>query len=469
MGAMPPPRCPISVPGLPLLRRSADLARRPTGQPSHRLGPRLTRLVLAPATALAASLLLLSGCTAVAPTPQPPASGAGQLEAPSGPLRYLGQQILSTATVIDGIPFGGLSGIDCEPGTRRCVALSDDRANLGPARFYMLELDLAAFERRADAGSAGVRVVGTTPIGHPEGRDWAQGEPDPESIRIAAGGRVFWSDEGRRSAGRFLPPAVREIDREGRPVRSFGIPSHYLPTGTPRGDAPGDRGVRDNLAFESLTITPDGRRLWVATEGALVQDGPMPTLSAGTPVRMLAIDLNSAADGGRPGVEHAYVLEPVPLPPEPAGGPAGNGLVELLALDATRFIAVERSWARGAATPGNPRTGNTVRLFLVDTTGATDVSGMESLAGRDWVPVRKTLLLALNDLRHDDGTPLATDNIEGIAWGPLHQGRPTLVLVSDNNFNPRQFTQILALEVHGELAAAAPTGLPEVPSPKGRP
>jgi hypothetical protein len=379
-------------------------------------------------------------------------------------LRYLGQQIVPTGTAVDGIPFGGLSGIDCEPGTPRCVALSDDRAQFGPARFYTLAIDLAAFERRVDAGSAGVRILATTPIGHPAGRAWAVGEPDPESIRLAAGGRVFWSDEGQRSAARTLPPAVREMDRSGRPVRDFQIPPHFLPSGSVRGDAPGDRGVRNNLAFESLTITPDGRTLWVATEGALVQDGPMPTLTAGTPVRLLAIDLSTPEARGRPGVEHAYVLEPVPLPPEPAGGPAGNGLVELLALDATRFIAVERSWARGAATPGQPRTGNTVRLFLVDTAGATDVSGMESLAGRTWVPVKKTLLLALNDLRHDDSTPLATDNIEGIAWGPRHQGRPTLLLVSDNNFNPRQFTQFIALAVEGELARAAPDTLPVVPA-----
>jgi hypothetical protein len=421
----------------------------------------LSRRGLATAAAIGLGLALLTGCTGTAPS-APTAPGAEQhAAAATGPLRYLGQQIFPSTTVIDGIPFGGLSGLDCEPGTRRCVALTDDRANLGPARFYTLELDFAAFERRHDAGSAGVRVLATTPIGHPEGRQWAPGEPDPESIRLAAGGRVFWSDEGQRSAARMLPPAVHEIDLSGRHVRSYTIPAHFLPTGSVRGDAPGDLGVRNNLAFESLTITPDGRTLWVATEGALVQDGPMPTLTAGTTTRMLAIDLAT----GRPGVEHAYVLEPVPLPPQPADGPAGNGLVEMLALDATRFIAVERSWARGAATPGQPRTGNTVRLFLVDTTGATDVSGLESLAGRDWVPVQKTLLLALNDLRHDDGTPLATDNIEGIAWGPRHDGHPTLVLVSDNNFSPRQFTQVLALTVHGELAALAPQALLVLPAP----
>ncbi len=410
-----------------------------------------------------AALLLTAGCSV--PTPprtgaQAPGSLAAAPAAPAGPLRYLGQQILPRVALQAGVPFGGLSGIDCEPGTSRCVVISDDRAQLGPARFHTLELDLAAFERRFDAGADGVRVLATTPIAHPQGGGWAAGSLDPESIRLAAGGRLFWSDEGSRRAGRFLPPAVREMDAQGRYVRSLAVSPQLLPTGSASGSEPGDRGIRDNLSLESLTITPSGQTLWVASEGALVQDGGMPTLSAGTTTRLFSIDLAN----NRPGVEHAYVLEPVPLPPQPADGPAGNGLVELLALDEQRFIAVERSWARGAATPGQPRTGNTVRLFLVDTSGATDVSGLDSLANSTWVPVRKTLLLALNDLRHDDGTPLATDNIEAIAWGPRHQGQPTLVLVSDNNFNPRQFTQFLVLTVHGDLAASAPTALPRVPA-----
>ena len=40
------------------------------------------------------------------------------------------------------------------------------------------------------------------------------------------------------------------------------------------------------------------------------------------------------------------------------------------------------------------------------------------------------------------------DNIEGMSWGPmLADGKRSLVLVSDNNFNPAQVTQFLAFEV----------------------
>lgn len=54
----------------------------------------------------------------------------------------------------------------------------------------------------------------------------------------------------------------------------------------------------------------------------------------------------------------------------------------------------------------------------------------------------KTLLLDLSSLG------ISLDNIEGASWGPvLPNGHRSLVLVSDNNFNPAQFTQFLAFEL----------------------
>jgi hypothetical protein len=82
----------------------------------------------------------------------------------------------------------------------------------------------------------------------------------------------------------------------------------------------------------------------------------------------------------------------------------------------------------------------TIQLFFVSLAGATDVSGLESLAGQSFTPVRKILVY---DFVSAGFLP---DNIEGLAWGPpLPDGSPTLVLVSDNNFELLQQTQIMAL------------------------
>jgi len=69
-------------------------------------------------------------------------------------------------------------------------------------------------------------------------------------------------------------------------------------------------------------------------------------------------------------------------------------------------------------------------------------------------PVQKRLLLNLDDLN----LPTGSDNIEGIEFGPkLPDGRQSIVLVSDNNFSPTQFTQILALD-----AELIPTAIPSL-------
>jgi hypothetical protein len=358
-------------------------------------------------------------------------------------LSYIGQNQLVTGLPFQGTPVGGLSGLDFDAKTQRFVAISDDRASLAFARYYSLTLDLAQFQRSATPGGAGINLQSVTQIFDGPNLPFAANQVDPEGIRLTSDGKLYWSNEGQRSNAGFQNPTVRLMEPNGAPISALTLPSYYNPSGSVPGTLPADRGVRNNLALESLTLTPDGRTLWTATENALVQDGPFATANGGSPSRMLSFDLAS----GQAGAEYVYLTEPVALPPQPAGGFATNGLVELLALDAQRFIAVERSFAAGAQTPGTPVTGNTIRLYLVDTKGATNVAGVESLLNQSYQPVSKTLLLDLSTLRNDDGSALALDNIEGISWGPSFNGQRTLILASDNNFSPTQFTQFVALSV----------------------
>jgi hypothetical protein len=76
--------------------------------------------------------------------------------------------------------------------------------------------------------------------------------------------------------------------------------------------------------------------------------------------------------------------------------------------------------------------------------------------------MRKRLLLDLGTLVNDDGSALVPDNIEAVSWGPPSAaGRPTLILVSDDNFSAVQVTQFIALEVVGPLTEprAAPAAV----------
>lgn len=360
-------------------------------------------------------------------------------------LSYIGQQIVASGTSFDGTTVGGLSGIDFDAGTGTYFAISDDRSGLNAARFYNLSLDIDRFARSATPGAAGVVFNSVTTLQTPTGAAFAPNTVDPEGIRYNAATRTLvWSNEGQRSAAGLQDPTVREMRLDGSHVRAFGVPAAYKPLGSAAGTAAGDRGIVNNLAFESLTFSTDGRTLYTATENALVQDGPTASVSRGSRSRILSFDVAS----GQAGAEYAYDVSPVAIAPNPAGAFATNGLTDLLAIGDRQFIGIERSFATGAQTPGTPVTGNTIRLFHIDARQATDISGRESIDGDDSVvAAKKELLLDLSDLRNDDGSPLALDNIEGLTLGPVIGGKQTLMLVSDNNFSGTQFTQFVALQV----------------------
>jgi hypothetical protein len=340
-------------------------------------------------------------------------------------IRYIGQSILPTGTLFAGTEVGGLSGIAYDAKAGNYLAISDDRSQINPARFYTLTIDLA--DGRLDQGD--VAVTGVTPLTQ-NGAAFPALSLDPEGIALTGRG-IYVSSEGEATAQRLTDPFVRLFDRSGAQVEALPVDGKYVP------NAAGTAGVRNNLAFESLTVTPDQGTLYTATENALASDGSAGTLSSGSAARILRYDL--ATD--RPTGEYVYVTDPVVAAPVPAGGFTTAGLVDLLALDDRgTLLALERSFSVGA--------GNAIKLYQITTEGATDVSDRRSLAtqvenGRLTVPgvtpVRKELLFDLSTL----GIPL--DNVEGLTLGPkLPDGRQSLVLVSDNNFDRAAFTQVLA-------------------------
>jgi hypothetical protein len=217
------------------------------------------------------------------------------------------------------------------------------------------------------------------------------------------------------------------MNLNGRHNRSLAIPEKFLPTGT--------QGVRSNLGFESLNVTPDQKTLVTASEGALVQDGPAANLGQSSFARILQYRLSS----GQPGKEYVYVVNPVAETPVPPDQFRVNGLVELLPLDNLgTMLALERSFSVGAEGAGN-----TIWLYEVETQEATDVSGKFSLLNEVFAPVTKRLIL---NVETDLG--IEPDNIEGMAFGPaLPDGRLPLILVSDNNFAATQTTQFIVLAV----------------------
>ncbi|MFA5982975.1 MAG: esterase-like activity of phytase family protein [Methylococcaceae bacterium] len=365
-------------------------------------------------------------------------------------LNYIGQNILNTGTLFNNTQVGGLSGIDYDSTSNQYIVISDDRSTINPARFYNLTLDLNQFNRSVAPGSAGVNFTDTRALLTPAGTTYAANTVDPESIRLH-NGQIYWTNEGQRAAAGLQNPTVRQANLDGSFVRDFSVPNYYNPAGSISGLASGDSGVRNNLAFESLTFSNDGKTLYTATENALSQDGLPATVANGTDSRILAFDANTGNATG----EFIYQTDPVIDAPVPDTNFATNGLVELLNVPglSDSFIAVERSFSAGI-----PGTGNNIRLYLTSLAGATNILGQDDLDNATpFTRASKELLLDLSTLTNEDGTPLALDNIEGVTFGPKFNGLSTLILVSDNNFSGSQFTQFLAFQV---ATVPLPSALP---------
>ncbi|WP_341738888.1 esterase-like activity of phytase family protein [Microcoleus sp. CAWBG640] len=349
-------------------------------------------------------------------------------------INFLGQATYPTGSVtVQGTQLGGLSGIDYDQVNNRYYSISDDRSDRNPARFYTLNIDLSS----GSLSSSGINFSGVTTLLNQNAQPFAINTIDPEGIGLTSNRSVFISSEGEVSnlAGRLQSPFVNEFALgSGLQLRQLPVPSKFVPVIGPA-DAP-TAGIRNNLAFENLTITPDGKFLFTATENALVQDGPLATINTGSRSRILKYNLTT----GQPEQEFLYLTDPVALPAVPETAFSTNGLVELLALDNRgTFLALERSFSTGA-----PGTGNTIKLYEVRLNGASDISSINSLNAiniNTVKPVEKRLVLNFDSLR----LPTGLDNVEGMTLGPvLPNGQQSLVLVSDNNFSATQFTQILA-------------------------
>jgi hypothetical protein len=336
-------------------------------------------------------------------------------------LRLIGEATLAHRMKFKETTVGGLSGIDYDAARDLWVAISDDRSALQPARFYTLDLQLSPgqLEVRMKDVRFLLQADGSRFPNRRQGGD----VPDAEAIRLLPSGNLLWTTEGDGAAG--LAPRLREAALDGRHLREFELPA-MLRFGGASGTGP-----RDNLTLEGLALTPDARGAWAAMEGPLLQDGPEPTVEApGGPCRFTLFDVAS----GRARRQIAYLPDAIPAAPIPRGAEADNGISEVLMVDDSRMLVLERAFIMGR--------GVSLRLYEIDVREGSDTLEMPRLTAGSYRAARKTLVADLAQLGLS-----RLDNTEGMCWGPRVPGRGrTLVFVSDDNFNPLQVTQFAACE-----------------------
>ncbi len=341
-------------------------------------------------------------------------------------IEFIGDVEFPTGFNFAGTEVGGLSGISYDKNSGIYYSISDDQSQTNAARFYTVDIDLSD----GSLNDGDVAFTNLTFLSE-NGVLFPQNGIDPEGI-VFNGENLFISSEGNVNLG--IAPFVNEFSLAGQQLNQLPIPDKFLP------DPNIPKGIRNSLAFESLTITPNERFLYTATGNSLVQDGGISTLENEGTSRIIKYDLQT----GQPVKEFLYVVDPIPNAPVPADGFADNGLVELLALDNSHtLLALERSFSAGV--------GNNIRLYEVQLQNTTNIQNFNSLINPNDpdgglfdvdAVAEKRLLLDFAELG------IRLDNEEGMTFGPvLPDGSQSLVIVSDNNFNDAQRTQFLGFSL----------------------
>lgn len=354
-------------------------------------------------------LLLITSCSSL------PKGVKNTAKAEITALTFIDETIIPAATTYNGTKVGGLSSIDYANG--QWFMICDDRAQ---PRFYTARIKTSA---------AGISQPVFTAVTYFKDKDsvFTPGIADPEALRVTNDNHIIWSSEGNVAKG--IQPFVRMASQDGAYVKDMTVAPKFLISQK-------DKGPRNNGVFEALTRDYSDNSYWITTELPLKQDGNEPTYKeAQSPVRMAHIE----ADGTFT-AEYVYLLDKVARP----GKLEVNGVTEILSYDKDSFLVLERSYASGHSDGGND-----VKIYKVNTAGATNVRDIASLQEASYTPVTKTLLLDMETLR-----PLLTDgiidNIEGMTFGPLlESGKRSLIIISDNNFNSfgKQLNQLILFAV----------------------
>jgi hypothetical protein len=233
-------------------------------------------------------------------------------------------------------------------------------------------------------------------------------------------------------------------------------------------------GLQFNKSLESLTVSPDENNLFTANESSLVQDmsvkGRCKSQSHHDNRDSGWISSNRGGrsndgfdDGGfshfdnsvcgmvshivrfdktttgkspyTPVEEFKYELEPE----------VDNGISEMLALDNSHLLVLERSWDGSKVTS---------RIFKVSLDSASLIPTGVTPEKLEKIPaLKKTLILDFDTIIPQLSPGFRVlDNFEGLAFGPkLDNGNQTLLVITDNNYSSRQRTVLLIFEILPEL------------------
>jgi hypothetical protein len=350
-------------------------------------------------TAAVATVAAVLPATVAGAAPAVPASLPDRGCAPSGAaLSYSDALDKRTAS---GTTVGGLSDLAFDRRSNAWASTVDNHA-ADPARIWF-------FRDLARPRVAREPLV----LKRPDGTPYDGTTADNEGLVVLPGGDYRVSSE--------TEPSIRIFGRDGVQKASLDVPARFQVA--PSGQATA------NATLEGLTITPSGRRVVAAMEGALSGD------TDATLHRFLVYDVDR--HGGW------HLTEQVGYRAE-----AGRRIPEVLAYTDDSLVVMEASFTVA--------TGNAVKLYAATGLGrAEDVSGVADLATAPASVLGKKLVADVVTCptlgaraKQPQANPLL-DNYEGMAltFGGTSKRNSVagVTLISDDNFGATQITRLLNL------------------------
>jgi hypothetical protein len=314
-------------------------------------------------------------------------------------VNFLGYSELLDEQHYEATAVGGLSGLAYDPDRDLYYGLADRGVGNTSARFYALRLPL---DGSGPAEPITPTIVDVTTLRDPQGQPLTGANFDGEGIAVTLDGALLIASE--------TDPSISRFSIDGRLLAHLPVPQKFLVE--PEGMA-----LR-NGSFESLSRNPDGSSLFTANEVPLTSDGEK-TSEGRRPIRILRYE-DRGSSGFEPSQEFFYLTEPA------------AGVNDLEALSGSELLVLEGGR----------------RVFRISLDEAQDASGEESLADPNLKPVKKELLVDVADCPLPRESQNLPGNFEGMSLGPeLPDGRQALILQSDDNFDDKQKTRLIAFGI----------------------
>ena len=306
-------------------------------------------------------------------------------------LKYLGKQEINANAKFDGHIVGGLSQVQFK--NNKLYTVTDDRGRNGGAR--ILVFDYQFQKKNWDQALRFEKSMNVEP-------DESSKILDLEAFYLFNNGKWILSSEGDLNQKPRVLPFLRFWDEKSKWGNSVVLPNDFISEKIGRQT----KGLQNNSAFEGLTVSADEKRMWVFSEIPLFQ-------TKNSALEVLEYNLE---DLSLSPARYQYFQDP----PNEGKMEVFRGVSDVLWTAENQFLVLERYVYFSQKSLKQIE----AQLFLVEKSG-------------DHLKKTKVLTLAEDKAGNWEGLTLIQQ-----------KGLPTvLVILEDNNFDPKVSTKFLFYEL----------------------